>query len=54
MELPSKILKQIAFHTKPKMEEHMRTVLDQSNHEELLSQPLQANHKQIKKELLFF
>ena len=45
MELPSKLLEQIAFHTKPKIEEHMLIILDKSVHEEHLFQSLQTNNK---------
>ena len=48
MELPSKFLEQIAFNTRPKIEEHMLIVMDNSRHEEHLSQPLQTNNKQFK------
>ena len=48
MELPSKILEQIAFKTRPKIEEHMLIVMDESVHEEHLSQPLQTNNKKFK------
>ena len=48
MELPSKILEQIAYNTRPKIEEHMLIVMDKSTHEEHLSQPLQTNKKQFK------
>ena len=48
MELPSKLLEQIAFKTRPKIEEHMLIVMDKSTHEELLSQSLQTNNKQFK------
>ena len=48
MELPRKFLEQIAFNTRPKIEEHMLIVMDKSTHEEHLSQPLQANNKQFK------
>ena len=48
MELPSKLLEQIAFNTRPKNEEHMLIVMDKSIHEEHLSQPLQTNNKQFK------
>ena len=48
MELPSKFLEQIAFNTRPKMEEHMLIVMDKSTHEQHLSQPLQTNNKQFK------
>ena len=48
MELPSKLLEQIAFNTRPKIEEHMLIVMDKSIHEEHLSEPLQTNNKQFK------
>ena len=48
MELPSKLLEQIAYNTRPKIEEHMLTVMDKSTHEEHLFQPLQTNNKQFK------
>ena len=48
MELPSKILEQIAFNTRPKLEERMLIVLDKSTHEEHLAQPLQINNRQFK------
>ena len=48
MELPSKLLEQIAFITKPKIEEHMLIVMDKSTQEEHLSHPLQTNNKQFK------
>ena len=48
MELPSKLLEQIAFNTRPKIEEHMLIVTDKSTHEEHLFQPLQTNNKQFK------
>ena len=48
MELPSNLLEQIAFNTRPKIEEHMLIVMDKSTHEEHLSQPLQTNTKQFK------
>ena len=47
MELPSKILKQIAFNTGPNLEEHMLIVMDKYTHEEHLYQPLQTNKKQF-------
>ena len=46
--LPSKLLEQIAFNTRPKIEEHILIVMDKSTHEEHLSQPLQTNIKQFK------
>ena len=48
MELPSKLLEQIAFNTRSKVDEHMLIVMDKSTHEEHLSQPLQTNNKQFK------
>ena len=48
MELPSKLLEQISFNTRPKIEEHMLIVMDKATHEEYLFQPLQTNNKQIK------
>ena len=48
MELPSKLLEQKAFNTRPKIEEHMLVVMNKSIHDEHLSQPLQTNNKQFK------
>ena len=48
MGLPSKLLEQIAFNTRPKIEEHMLIVMDKSIHEEHLIQSLQTNNKQFK------
>ena len=48
MELPSKLLEQIAFNTRHRIEEHILIVMDKSTHEEHLSQPLQTNNKQFK------
>ena len=53
MELPSILLEQIAFNTRPKIEEHMLIVMDKSTHEECLSQPLQTNNKQFKLAITF-
>ena len=53
MELPSKLLEQIAFNTRPKIEEHMLIVMDKSTHEEHLSQPLQTNNKKFKVAVTF-
>ena len=53
MELPSKLLEQIAFNTRPKIEEHMLNIMDKSTHEEHLSQPLQTNDKQFKIAITF-
>ena len=48
MELPSKLLEQIAHITRPKLEEHLLIVMDKSTLEEYLSQPLQTNYKQFR------
>ena len=48
MELPSKLLEQIAYNTRPKIEEHLLIIMDKSTHEEHLFQPLQTNNKQFK------
>ena len=48
MELPGKILEEIEFSTRPKIEENMLIVMDKSTHEEHLFQPLQMNIKQFK------
>ena len=53
MEIPSKLLEQIAFNTRAKIEEQMLIVMDKSTHEEHLSQPLQTNIKQFKKAVTF-
>ena len=53
MELPSKILEQIAYKTRPEIEEHILIVMNRSTHEENLSQPLQTNNKQFKKAVTF-
>ena len=53
MKLPSKMLEQIAYNTRPKNEEHMLIVMDKSTHEEHLSQPLQTSNKQFKKAVTF-
>ena len=48
MELPTKLLEEIVYNTRTKIEEHMSIVMDKSTHEEHLSQPLQTNNKQFK------
>ena len=53
MELASKKLEQIAFNTRPKIEEHMLIIMDKSTHEEHLFQPLQTNNKQFKLAVTF-
>ena len=47
MDLPSKLLEQIAINTRPEIEEHMLIVMDKSTHEEHLYQPLQTSNKQF-------
>ena len=47
MELPSKLLEQIAFNTRSNIEEHVLFISDKSTHEEHLSQPLQTNNNQF-------
>ena len=39
MVLPSKLLEQIAFNTRPKIEEHMLIPMDKSTYEEYFSPP---------------
>ena len=53
MELHSKLLEQIAYNTRPKIEEHMLIFMDKSTHEEHLFQPLQTNSKQFKIAITF-
>ena len=48
MELPSKLLEQLAYKTRSRFEEHMLIVMEKSTHEEHLFQPLQTNNKQFK------
>ena len=48
MELPSKLLEQIVFNTRLKIEENILIVMDKSTHEEHLFQPLQTNNKIFK------
>ena len=49
MELPSKMLEQIAYNTRPKTEEHMSIVIfmEKSTHEEHLFQPLHFDDRQF-------
>ena len=53
MELPSKLLEQIAFNTRSKIEEHILVIMDMSTHEEHLFHPLQTNNKQFKIAITF-
>ena len=47
MEQPGKLLEQIAFNTRRKIEEHMLVVMCKSTHEKKLSQPLQNNSEWV-------
>ena len=53
MQLASKLFEQIAFNTRPKIEEHMLIDMDKSTHEEHLFQPLQTNNEQFKTAVTF-
>ena len=53
MELPRKILEQIAFNTRPQTEKHMLINMDKNTHEEHLYQSLQTNNKQYKIAITF-
>ena len=53
MELPSKLLEQTAFITRPKLEEHIVIVMDKSTHKEHLFQTLQTNNKQFEMAVTF-
>ena len=48
MELPSKTLEQVAFNTRPKIDEQLLIVMDIPIHEENISQPLQTNNEHCK------
>ena len=49
MELLSKLLDQIAFNTRPKIEEHMLIVMDKSKYEERLSNRFKPKINNLKK-----
>ena len=53
MELPSKLLEQIAYNTRPKIEEHMLIVRDKSTHEEHFDEALQTANKQFETAITF-
>ena len=53
MERPSELLEQIAFNTRPEIEDIMLIVMDKFTHEENVSQPLQTNIEQIKTAVTF-
>ena len=48
MQLTNKLLEQIAFNTRPKLEEHLLIVMDKSTHQEHLIKLLQTNNNQFK------
>ena len=48
MELPCKLLQQIAINTRSGIQEHMLTIMDKSNHKEPLAITLQTNNRQFK------
>ena len=54
MELPSKLVEQIAFNTRTNIVEHILTAMDKFTHEEHLSQSLQINNKQFKLAVTFW
>ena len=51
--LPTKLLEEIVFNTRCRIEEHILIVMDKSTHAEHLFQPLQTNNKQFKKAVTF-
>ena len=53
MELSSKLLEQIAYNTRSRIEEHILIVMKKPTHEEHLFQPLQTNNKQFKIAITF-
>ena len=53
MENHSNLLEQIAYNTRPKIEEHLLIIIDKSIHKEHLFQPLQTNNKQFKIAITF-
>ena len=53
MELHSKLSRQMAIDKRPEIQEHMLIVMNNSTHEEHLSQPLQTINKQFKSAVTF-
>ena len=53
MELPSKLLKQLAFNMRTKIEKHMLIKTDKKTHEERSCQSFQINNKQFKMAVTF-
>ena len=43
--MPSKVLEEISFNTRSRIQEHILIFMDKSTHEKHLSQPLQTNNK---------
>ena len=53
MTIPSKIIEQIAFNTRPKIEGHILVATNNSTHEQHLSQPLQTRKKPFERAVTF-
>ena len=53
MELLTKLLEQIAFKTRPKIEEQMLIAMYKSTHEEHLFQPLETIRKKFEIAVIF-
>ena len=53
MELSSKLLEEIAFNTRPKVEDHKFMIIEESIHEDHSSQPIQTNFKEFKLAVTF-
>ena len=53
MELLNKLSDQIAFNTRPKIEEHLLIIMNNSTHEENLAPSLQTKSQQIKVAVTF-
>ena len=53
MELPTKLLAQIAYNTRSRIKGHFLIVMDKSTHKKHLTQPLQSNIKQFKLAVTF-
>ena len=53
MNLISKLLEQIAFITRAKIEEHILIIMNKSTHTEHFYEPIQTNNKQFKIAITF-
>ena len=53
MELPSKKLEETANNTRPIIDDHLLSIMDESTHEERLSQLLERNNNQFKIAITF-